>query len=208
MSAYVRLHDLSDGHSDSVTCLAFSPGAEYLASGAGDNSVVLWHVQKGILMYQLLFEAAVSCLVWHPLRADTIICGLQNGTIYQASGFSLVYPLADLPHSIHDCVQAKHVGFDINIGVKGQVHCLAYDEHRRYLAIGLGETVYLTKESDNGGSTVTCIAPTLLTHVCFAFQHTWASSGFYWHQSFEHQNTTTISEYALGVFTLQTKDHV
>jgi len=93
MSAYVRVRDLHDGHSDSVNCLAFSSEAKYLASGADDHHVIIWNVKSGAAMFNLVFKSPVHCVLWHPLRTDVLICGLADGSVYEASEFSLVESL-------------------------------------------------------------------------------------------------------------------
>jgi WD40 repeat protein len=90
MSAYIHMHDLLAGHTDTVTCLAFSPDAKYLATGSNDRNTIIWNVANGTAMYRLIFKAPVHCLLWHPIRVETIICGLEDGTVYEADKFSLV----------------------------------------------------------------------------------------------------------------------
>jgi WD40 repeat protein len=90
MSAYIHIHNLASGHSDTVNCLAFSSDARYLASGSDDHSMVIWNVANGAAMYRLAFVAPVRCLLWHPIRVETLICGLADGTVYEANKFSLV----------------------------------------------------------------------------------------------------------------------
>jgi WD40 repeat protein len=151
MTAYIRMRDLR-GHSDTINCLAFSPDARYLASGADDHNIIIWNVTNGAVMYRLVFNSPVHCLLWHPLRTEVIICGLEDGTIYEAAKFSPV-SLNSNVNIIHErCMQAGPSGRDINIGVKGQIQCIAYDSHNHYLAVGSGEEVYLTKEINDGNS--------------------------------------------------------
>ena len=90
MSAYTHLHSCKREHSDTINCLAFSPDARYLASGGDDNVVVIWNVADGKTMFRLVFSTPVTSVLWHPLRTDAILCGLQNGLVYEASNFTLV----------------------------------------------------------------------------------------------------------------------
>jgi COMPASS component SWD3 len=112
MSAYIRLHDLDNGHSDSINCLAFSFEANYLASGADDHQVIIWNVRSGAAMFKLLFKSQVHCLLWHPLRTEVLICGLADGSIYEASDFSLVTslicPLAVTHHRLDGSCRSTH----------------------------------------------------------------------------------------------------
>jgi hypothetical protein len=46
--------------------------------------------------------------------------------------------------------KAGQSGRDINIGVRSQISCIAYDTNNNYLAVGCGEEVYITKETHEG----------------------------------------------------------
>jgi hypothetical protein len=64
---------------------------------------------------------------------------LHDGTLYQASNFSPVSCIFRIRNRL------------INIGVKGEIHCMDYDVHHRHLAIGLGDNVYIVKEGGPQG---------------------------------------------------------
>ena len=42
----VYQYDLQNGHDRTVNCVRFSPNGKYLASGADDNLVVIWHMRS------------------------------------------------------------------------------------------------------------------------------------------------------------------
>ena len=57
------------GHTDTVTQVAFSPNGDYLASGAMDNSVIIWDLQAPgtpILHKLQDLSGEIECLLWHP----------------------------------------------------------------------------------------------------------------------------------------------
>jgi WD40 repeat protein len=87
---YILTHTLVKGHADSINCLSFSLCGSYLASGADDYRLLIWRVQDGSLLYEIMFESAVNAVIWDPCSGDTIICGCNDGLLYRAKNFCLV----------------------------------------------------------------------------------------------------------------------
>ena len=90
LSAYIEVNHLTNGHSDTINALSFSPDGGHLVSGGDDLAMCIWNVPKGQLLYRLLFDEAVDCVLWHPSHPETVIVGLANGYLGQVYGFSLV----------------------------------------------------------------------------------------------------------------------
>ena len=90
MSSYTHMYDLVSGHNNAVNCISFSPDARYLASGSEDKKLIIWKVDTGKIVYRLLFNAPIRCLLWHPIHTETIICGIDDGILYEAKDFSPV----------------------------------------------------------------------------------------------------------------------
>nr|VWO95111.1 Transcriptional repressor rco-1 [Ganoderma boninense] len=129
-SAYIELHTLTKGHSDTINSLAFSRDGVHLASGGDDHLVIIWNAQNAQLLYRLVFESAVDCVIWHPVHPETVIIGLETGYLFQLRDFSL--------HA--------HQRHDIHLGVRSAVHCMDYSVRSQCLAIGMGEEVHITRE--------------------------------------------------------------
>ncbi|KAI0682822.1 WD40-repeat-containing domain protein [Cerioporus squamosus] len=129
-SAYIEVKHLTNGHSDTINTLSFSPGGTHLASGGDDFALIIWNISKGQLLYRLLYNVAVDCVLWHPIHPETVIVGLSNGYLGQVYGFSLL-------------TNRRH---DIDLGARSTVHCLDYDRTTSCLAIGMGEEVHVTRE--------------------------------------------------------------
>lgn len=55
------IHTLKE-HTDTVTCLAFSPDTRLLASGSSDKTVRIWEVSTGNLLHTFLIDTADSSL--------------------------------------------------------------------------------------------------------------------------------------------------
>lgn len=90
MSAYVLKRTLSDAHSSTINTLAFSPTGLYLASGADDNTVIIWNIPDGQFIFRLKFGSPVHVVIWHPNRSETLILGCRDGSLLEASNFRLV----------------------------------------------------------------------------------------------------------------------
>ncbi|EIW56587.1 WD40 repeat-like protein, partial [Trametes versicolor FP-101664 SS1] len=129
-SAYVELHKLQGGHSDTINCVAFSPNGAYLASGGDDYALVIWNVSQGRQLYRTLFRSSVDYIIWHPTLPDTVIIGCSNGTLQQFHEFSLNN-------------SEQH---DINLGARSTIHYLDYDANSGRLAVSMGEEVHVTRE--------------------------------------------------------------
>ncbi|OSD08119.1 WD40 repeat-like protein [Trametes coccinea BRFM310] len=132
-TAYVEACTLKSGHCDSINALTFSPDGTRLASGGDDCTVMLWDVNRGESLFRILLKSPVSCILWHPIHVNTLIVGCDDGRIFQLQGFTLEN-------------MEQH---DVRIGVRSEVHCLAYNVDMRYLAIGIGEEVHVTRERHN-----------------------------------------------------------
>ncbi|KAI0690612.1 WD40-repeat-containing domain protein [Cerioporus squamosus] len=142
-SAYVEIHTLAPNHCNTVNALCFSPDGAHLASGGDDSTLNIWNVTQGKLLYRILFEASISRIVWHPIYPDTIIVGCDDGRIFQLYEFSLM-----------SCEQV-----DVKLGVLGEVHALAYGSAARFLAIGVGEQVHVTREQEQNKYDTSILLP-------------------------------------------------
>ena len=89
-SAYVEVHTLDGGHSDTVNYLSFSSDGTYLASCSDDHSLIVWHIAEGRLLYRVLFKSKVDRVIWHPGYPATLVVGCDNGYLYQLHEFSPV----------------------------------------------------------------------------------------------------------------------
>ncbi|KAH9911735.1 WD40-repeat-containing domain protein [Epithele typhae] len=130
-SPFIQVANLSDEHADPINCLSFSHDGCLLASGGDDGKLVVWDPAERKPKCRVIFENSVDILLWHPIYPGSLIVGLSNGDLQQLSGFG----------SLRDYEQVE-----IRLGGKQAIHCVAYDDTTRCLAVGMGSRVYVTRE--------------------------------------------------------------
>ncbi|KAI0735724.1 WD40-repeat-containing domain protein, partial [Earliella scabrosa] len=130
-TALVEFHHLNKGHSDTVNTLQFSSDGVHLASGGDDRTLIIWNAQEGRLLYRVLFQSNVDCVLWHPGRSGTLIVGCESGYMFQ----------------LYDFTQKNTQRYEIQLGVLSTIHCMAYDKQSSSLAVGVGSDVYTTRET-------------------------------------------------------------
>lgn len=77
---YVEETTLS-GHKATITAIAFSPDARYLASASEDGVILVFSTGSWKPMRHFVDVSPASAMVWHPTFLNTIICGFKNGDV-------------------------------------------------------------------------------------------------------------------------------
>lgn len=78
---YLESLRMGRGHTSGVSALAFSPRGTYLASVALDGKVCVWNPSDGGLLHVFHSAVPILSLTWTAPSEDTVICGLQDGTV-------------------------------------------------------------------------------------------------------------------------------
>ncbi|OJT15121.1 Spindle pole body-associated protein sad1 [Trametes pubescens] len=78
---YVQIHRLGRGRITGITAVAFSPNGKYLASAALDGRARIWDAEDGQLLHMFSSTVPMLSLTWSENGNDTIMCGLNDGTI-------------------------------------------------------------------------------------------------------------------------------
>lgn len=76
---YQEYRVLTDIHSDTIACVAFSEDGKLLASAGLDGNLCVWSLKTGLLYYQYFTGHAVLSIVWADF--ERILCGLKDGSI-------------------------------------------------------------------------------------------------------------------------------
>ena len=83
---YLKVADLVDddlGHTGGVAAVAFSPDGRLLASAGFDAKVCVWGVADCRLLHAFVGAAAILSITWVANSEDTLICGMQDGSLFQ-----------------------------------------------------------------------------------------------------------------------------
>ncbi|KAI0644317.1 WD40-repeat-containing domain protein [Trametes meyenii] len=78
---YRKLLEIKEGHLGGVTAIAFSPLGNYIATAGCDSKVCIWKVAGDQPLHTLSGRSRTLSLAWVPHREDTLLCGMQDGTV-------------------------------------------------------------------------------------------------------------------------------
>jgi len=137
------------GHSGTITCLAFSPLGDHLASGGEDGNVIVWDPMTGTLLHRVPVNSAITSMAWDP--NDTRHCifiGNANGTIFTVNNFIVCFAsfLTFVTFLIVNQVPEHDLDSAILTGVDAPVYAIAIDIYSSVIALGVGSEVHLAKQ--------------------------------------------------------------
>ncbi|KAH7918994.1 WD40 repeat-like protein [Leucogyrophana mollusca] len=127
-SPYMLLHTLGE-HTDSVSCVRFSPDGNLLASGGDDGNLMIWDPSLGQLTHRIIMESPIICLAWDYAVPGRLFCGCKDGALVLIDNF--------------DQEEPSQV---VQTGTKSSVYVICVDNISNVVAVGIGSEVHLVKE--------------------------------------------------------------
>ncbi|KAG2744846.1 WD40 repeat-like protein, partial [Suillus brevipes Sb2] len=121
------------GHVDNVTCLAFTPPGDLLASGGDDGNIILWDVSLGKILHRITTRCPITSLAWDPSEwRRRLFVGGADGLLAIMENFKEQEPVDT-----------------ILTGVKAPVYAITIDPYTGHVAIALGSEVHIAKQLEN-----------------------------------------------------------
>ncbi|KAG2740402.1 WD40 repeat-like protein [Suillus brevipes Sb2] len=121
------VHQTLVGHTDSISCLQFSPKGHLLASSGDDTRLIIWETSTGTIRHQITTPSPVFAMVWDPRFKSRLFCGCENGKTLLINHFQGPY-------------------HEVLTGTVAPVYALDIDTVTGYLAIGIGSEVHVAQE--------------------------------------------------------------
>ena len=78
---YTVLARLEGGHTLGVTAISFSPKGSYVATAGLDQLLCVWNVVDYSILHSYAAGSPILSVCWIPEQEDTLVCGMENGSI-------------------------------------------------------------------------------------------------------------------------------
>ncbi|KAG1900873.1 WD40-repeat-containing domain protein, partial [Suillus fuscotomentosus] len=151
------VHKTLVGHTDSISCLRFSPKGHLLASSGDDSQLIIWETSTGIIRHQITTLSPVFAMVWDPRYKSRLFCGCENGKTLLVYRFQVAYQ-TNQNFNTSNRYELQGPDHEVLTGTVAPVYALDVDAVTGYLAIGIGSEVHVAREiSGNTFATFTIL---------------------------------------------------
>lgn len=152
---YLLLHSLSDGHTNAIASIKFSPTCEFLATGDEDGVISIWNPQNSLLLNTIRVKSPVLVLEWDPTRRQRLFYGCESGVVAYMDGFVGVRSTCSL--YFFECSWLVSVpnwqtrAHPVQTGVdNSQVYAISVNSVATQIAISLGPEIHIANYLANG----------------------------------------------------------
>ncbi|KAJ7041266.1 WD40-repeat-containing domain protein [Mycena alexandri] len=114
------------GHTDSINAIEFSADGKYMATGGDDAHLLIFDTTTWTVQKKYRTVSPIRAIAWHKEYLGVISFGMRNGVVKTLT--------------LKNDVDFEHT-------VNGVIHCMAFDDKGKLLAVGFNNEVLVARQT-------------------------------------------------------------